>query len=185
MEFKGILTNAIRTFEDDFILEITTKANNLSIDELNNLKTAKNGLRIKIKQWREQRSLNANAYAWVLMDKIAQETKSTKEEVYKEIIKKVGVFEPLPIKNVAVDSFIKKWQSKGLGWICEIIGDSKIPNYTNVLAYFGTSTYNTEEMARFIDEIVCVAKENGIQTETPEQIAEMKSLWSEYEIQNK
>ena len=185
MQFKGELKDYILTLNNGCILNISTNINNLSIEELNLLKMAKNGLKIEIKQWREQRSLNANAYAWVIMDKIAQKISSTKEEVYKEIIKKVGVFEILPIKNVAVESFTKRWQSKGLGWVCEIMGDSKIPNYTNVMAYYGTSTYNTEEMARFIDEVVYIAKENEITTETPEQLAEMKSLWSSYEIQNK
>lgn len=181
MEFKGIITNAIRTFEDDFILEITTKANNLSIDELNKLKMAKNGLKIEIKQWREQRSLNANAYAWVLMEQIAKETNQTKVDVYRDFIKRVGVFEILPIRDIAVKTFMQRWESKGIGWVCEILGDSKIPNYTNIIAYYGTSTYNTEEMARLIDDIVESAKELGIETMTPNEIAEMKSLWSEYE----
>lgn len=182
MQFKGELKDYILTLNNGLILTIATKTNNLSMEELNSLKTAKNGLKIEIKQWREQRSLNSNAYAWTLLDKIAQKINSTKEEVYKEVIKKVGVFEILPIKNSAVESFVKRWQSKGLGWVCEIMGESKIPNYTNIMAYYGSSTYNTEEMARFIDEIVYIAKENEITTETPEQINEMKSLWGKYEI---
>ena len=57
----------------------------------------------------------------------------------------------------------------------------KLKGYTKIVAYYGTSTYDTKEMSRFLDEIVSEAKELGIQVETPEQIAEMKSLWSSYE----
>lgn len=182
MEFKGKLTNAIRTFENEYLITIKANAEQISEEELNKALNGNFDLKITIKQNREQRSRNANAYAWVLMDKIAKETKSTKEEVYKECIKQVGVFEILPIRDVAVKTFIERWESKGLGWVCEIMGDSKIPDYTNVIAYYGSSTYNTEEMARLIDNIVESAKELGIETMTPDQIAEMKSLWREYEV---
>ena len=119
------------------------------------------------------------------MDKIAEKIKSTKEDVYRELIKRVGVFEVLPIKEIAVNKFIKRWQSKGLGWVCDNLGACKtLKGYVNIVAYYGTSTYDTKEMARFIDEVVNEAKSQGIQTETPEQIEELKSLWREYEINN-
>lgn len=184
MEFKGKLTNAIRTFENDYILEIKANAEQINEEELNKALNGNLDLKIIIKQWKEQRSINANAYAWVLLDKIAQKIKSTKEEVYKSIIKKVGVFEMLPIRKDAIRIFIQRWQSKGLGWLCEVERESTIPNYSVVVAYYGTSTYNTEEMSRFIDEIVVEAENLGISTATPNQIAEMKSLWSEYEKYN-
>lgn len=185
LSIKGELKDYLKTFDKEYILTIKTKTEEIPEEELKTLQEAKNGLKINISKWREHRSLNANAYAWVLMDKIAKKLNTTKEEIYREIIKKVGVFEPLPIKTQIVNVFKSRWESKGLGWVCDIQGDSKLPNYTNVFAYYGTSTYNTEEMSRFIDEIILEAKGLNIQTETPEQIAEMKSLWSEYEKQNK
>ena len=112
------------------------------------------------------------------MGKIAEKTNTTKENVYKEIIKRVGVFEILPLKDVAVEKFIKNWQSKGLGWVCDNLGSSpKLEGFTKIVAYYGTSTYDTKEMSRFIDEVVSEAQELGIQTETPDKIEEMKSLW--------
>jgi hypothetical protein len=179
--FKGTLKDAIFTLKSGVILSIESADKYLTEDVLNGLKDSKNGLKIDISKWREARSRDANAYCWVLLDKIAEATNSTKELIYREIIKRVGVFEVLPIKDVAVESFIKKWQSKGLGWVCEILGQSKLKDYTNIVAYFGTSTYDTKEMSRFIDEVVQEAKGLGIQTETPDKIAEMKSLWGAYE----
>lgn len=179
LTFKGKLKEVVRTYQDELIFTIKTDVSNLPDDEITSLTEAKNGLKVELSKWREKRTLNANNYAWVLMDKIAQATKTTKEDIYKQIILKVGVFEILPIKDIAVKSFISRWQSKGLGWVCVVKGLSKLNGYTNVMAYYGTSTYNTEEMARFIDEIVYEAKELGIQTETPDQIAEMLNLWEQ------
>lgn len=174
INFKGKIKDIVRTFENDFILTITTKQD-IASEEL--LELQEKDIKVELSKWREKRSLNANNYCWKLLDEIAKKIRSTKEEVYKSIINKVGVFEILPIKNEALQSFIKRWQSKGLGWICEVQRDSTIPNYTVVVAYYGTSTYNTEEMSRFINEVIFESKELGLSTETPEQIAEMKSLW--------
>lgn len=185
MIVKSNIKDCVRTFENEFIISFIVDSKEITEEEINSLYNAKNGLKLDISQWREKRSLNANGYAWTLMDKIAEKIKSTKEDVYREIIKRVGVFEVLPIKEIAVDKFIKRWQSKGLGWVCDNLGACKtLKGFVNILAYYGTSTYDTKEMSRFIDEVVNEAKSQGIKTETPEQIENLKSLWSEYEVNN-
>ena len=131
----------------------------------------------EIKEYKKRRSSDANSYCWVLCKKIADVLRITKEEVYRKAINEVGKFEILPIKDEAVDTFIRAWTSKGVGWICEIFNKSKIDGYTNVIAYYGSSIYNTKEMSILIDGIVQEAKQLGIQTETPEEIARMKAMW--------
>lgn len=176
--FKGNIRDVVRTFENEAIITITTNASNLSWEELKGLEDAKNGLKIDISKWREKRSLDSNAYAWVLLDKIAEKTRNTKENIYREIIKRVGVFEILPIKDVAVESFIKRWQSKGLGWVCDNLGSSpKLKGYTKIVAYYGTSTYDTKEMSRFLDEVVCEAKELGISTLDEKDLESLINTW--------
>ena len=176
--FKGNIKDMVRTFENEAIITITTNASNLSWEELKGLEDAKNGLKIDISKWREKRSLDSNAYAWVLLDKIAEKTRNTKENIYREIIKRVGVFEILPIKDVAVESFIKRWQSKGLGWVCDNLGSSpKLKGYTKIVAYYGTSTYDTKEMSRFIDEVVSEAHELGIQTLDEKYLESLIKTW--------
>lgn len=99
------------------------------------------------------------------------------EEIYKIEIKNIGVFEILPIKNKAVEKFKQAWQRNGIGWICEEIGKSKIDGYTNLKAYYGSSTYDSKEMSRLIDSIVEDCKLQGIPTDTPEQIEKYKEMW--------
>ena len=180
LTFKGRLKDHIIKLGGKVVLMLDT---DLSAEYLDELKDK--DLKVQMSVWRQDRSLNANNYCWKLLDEIAQRTHSTKEEVYKEIISKVGVFEILPIRNEAVDNFVEKWESRGLGWVCNIMRDSKIPNYTNVIAYYGSSVYNTKEMSRLIDEVVQEAQALGVQTKTPQELAELKNLWGQYEKQNK
>lgn len=176
ISFKAKVKDVIWTRTNEAIVTVATHQD-VNADEIYNMIDNELDVKVELSRWREKRSLNANNYCWKMLDEIAKKIKSTKELVYREIIHRVGVFEILPIRNDALESFIRRWQSKGLGWLCEQQRDSTIPNYTVVVAYYGTSTYNTEEMSRFIDEVVEEAKGLGIQTETPDQIAEMKSLW--------
>lgn len=178
MEFKGKLNDFVFGVNNRLVATFEVDLNNLSAEELNALKCAKNALKIDIKELREQRSRNANAYAWVLMDKIAKKINTTKQEVYREIIRNVGVFEILPIREIAVESFCRRWQSKGLGWVCDNLGACKtLKGYINIVAYYGTSTYNTAEMSRFIDEVIEEAKKLGIDTITTTEKNNLLSLW--------
>ena len=130
----------------------------------------------EIKEHKVKRSLNANAYCWVLMNKIADAIKSTKEEVYREYIKNKGIFRLITMNKDATNTFIKVWQEKGLGWICDI-SESKYEGMVDVVAYYGTSSYNTKQMANFIDYVVDEAKNLGIETLPPDEIERLKNLW--------
>jgi hypothetical protein len=132
---------------------------------------------LEIKEYREQRSLDANAYLWVLCQKIAEAVKTTKELVYQKLIKDVGQFVIVPIKDEATAQWIKNWQYKGLGWVCEVIGDSKIQGYKNVICYYGSSTYDTKEMSILIDSVVTECKDLGIETLSPIELERMKCEW--------
>lgn len=163
-------------------LELNEKQDAMSLyDELHECEK----LSIQIKKYREKRSLDANAYFWVLCGKLASKLKQDSISIYRELIREIGNnFEILPIRNDSVEKFIVAWgkDSNGRtkkGWICDILGDSKIEGYTNVCAYYGSSTYDSKQMSDLIDLIIIECKEQGIQTETPEQIAKMKSLWGE------
>jgi hypothetical protein len=134
-------------------------------------------LSVEIKQHREKRSLDANAYLWVLCQKLAEVHRTTKELVYRKFIKDVGQFQIVPIKDEAVEHWIKIWSSNGLGWIAEVLEDSKLPGYKKVISYYGSSAYDTHEMSVLIDEVVQACKEDGIETLPPHELADLKNEW--------
>jgi len=136
-------------------------------------------LTVEVKQWREKRSLEANAYAWVLIDRISEVVKQGKTEVYRSYIREVpGASQLVCVPTEAVSKLIQGWTHNGLGWITDTM-PSKLPGCTNVMLYYGSSTYDTKQMSALIDLIVQDAKELGIETLTPAELARMKEGWHE------
>lgn len=134
---------------------------------------------LEVKEHRKKRSLDANAYAWVLINKLAEAMRISPVEVYKQAIVNVGGnYEVLPIQEGTVDHFVKVWESKGLGWPCVDMGPSKIPGYWNVRAYYGSSTYDTRQMSQLIDNLVQDCKALDIETLTPDKLALLMEGWN-------
>lgn len=129
----------------------------------------------EIKEKKKKRSLNANSYCWVLLQKLADKLNTTKEEIYRKYIKEKGIFRTITIDNQAANTFIHLWEDKGLGWICEIL--NKNEKTTDLIAYYGTSSYNTKQMANFIDYVVEEAKIQDIETLTPQELEVLKETW--------
>jgi hypothetical protein len=134
-------------------------------------------LQAEIKQYRKRRSLDANAYCWVLCQKIAEVIGSTKELVYQNFIRDAGQFEIIPIRDDAVDRWIRNWNAKGLGWHAEILSDSKIDGYKNVISYYGSSVYTVEEMSVLLNEIVGECLNLGIDTMSPKELKSLEESW--------
>lgn len=134
--------------------------------------------RANLVEHREKRSLDANAYLWVLCQKIAEAVKNiTKEIVYQDAVKHSGQFDMMVFRNDAVSTFIHRWAGHGLGWFAEPI-DGSIEGYTQVIAYYGSSVYSTTEMAFLLDYVINQAKDLGLETLPPDEIERIKSLWA-------
>ena len=173
---KGRIKDFLKTASNEYIIMLVTRAE--CADEVEPLR--ENDVEFTIKKYRERRSLNANAYAWVLIDKIAQKIRQKPDEVYREAIRHIaGVSEYLCMRKNASDAFCRAWERKGIGWMSET-ETSKIEGCVTVKVWYGSSTYNTDQMSALIDNLVQDAKALGIPTETPDEIAKIKSLWEAY-----
>ena len=130
-------------------------------------------LSFKIDKHRERRSLNANAYCWKLLTEIANVIRSSKEEVYLKMLKRYGQRQIISVEaHVPISEYIKYCEEAGEGTV-----NGKL--FKHYFVYKGSSEFDTREMSVFIDGVASEAKDLGIQTETPDQIAKMKSLWGE------
>ena len=175
IEFKTRKPRISINFNDPNEIEITFTANRNQAPEIESLKEDKEII-VQVKEYVKKRSVSQNSYMWVLLDEIARKVGHTKEEIYRVYIKDYGVFEILPIRADALNEFKKKWEKNGTGWITQELGESKIDGYINLIAYFGSSTYNTKEMSRLIDAIIRDCEELGINTMTKDEIL---SLYNE------
>lgn len=125
----------------------------------------------EIKEYREKRSLNANSYAWVLIGKIGNKLRKSKEEVYLQMLKDYGQSEIVSIlSSINPSGFFKYYEKVGTG----IINNKEFTHYK---IYKGSSEYNTLEMSILIDGIVQEAQQLDIETKTPEEIERLKRMW--------
>lgn len=136
---------------------------------------------VEIKRRVKRRSLNANAYAWVLCDKIARELSKngyiSKNDVYKRVLIECGAFTYIPVKNAAVDRFIEIWHGHGLGWHAEDAGPAKTEGYTIIRAYHGSSVYTVDEMRRLIDALIDECNQLNIPIENNDYINSLIQEW--------
>lgn len=179
MIIKGELKDIVRTFNNRLVVSFTTEFNESVTDNLNALMNDKKTLKFDIDEWKNKRSLNANSYFHVLVNEIASVMKIGNDECKIKMNLEYG--------SVATD----KNGNKVIIKVPSDVDISKFYDYAKFIAekeekglklsyyvfYKQTHTLNTKEMARLIDGVVEVAKELGIETKTPEELAKMKALW--------
>jgi len=131
-------------------------------------------LRLVVKQYREKRSLDSNAYAWVLMQKIAEAVQSDKWSVYLEMLAKYSrTFTHVIVRPDVVPRFEAEWRTvRNLGEIT-VNGQTGI----QLQLYFGSSTFDTKEMSVFIDGLIEECRQLEIETLPPNEIERMKREW--------
>ena len=119
---------------------------------------------IRIDEYKDKRTLDQNAYMWVLLQRLSEKLKIPHEDLYRTYIKSAGQYQIACVQDKDVKNCINDWSRLGIGWFCET-DISKIPNCTNVKMYRGTSVYDKEQMSLIIDSIIDDCKEFEISTE--------------------
>ena len=133
----------------------------------------------EIKRVRQKRSLDANSYCWVMLDRLSAVLGVPKEELYRRYIKEIGsVSDTLCVPNKAVEKFRKDWEERGIGWQTDTI-PIRTPHCTGVTCYYGSSTYDVEQMSRLIDSIVEDCKCIGVETRPQEEIDALLKEWGQ------
>ena len=136
-------------------------------------------LSIKIGQWRKKRSLDANAYLWKLCSLIAEKLSDdgepyTKNQVYRDAIKEKGIYrEQGELDPGFAKTMRTAWEKLGIGWVTEQVDFEPDGERVIVRFYYGSSTYNQEQMTRLIDNIVQDCKAVGIETLSPLELARL------------
>lgn len=133
-----------------------------------------------IKKKTAKRSLDANAYYWVLCGKLAQALHISPDEIYLRHVKDVGNYETLCVQNKALESFKCVWCSGHTGRFVET-KESKLPGCTTILCYYGSSDFDVAQMTQLIDNCIQDCNAVGIETRPQEEIESLLSQWEEHE----
>ena len=112
----------------------------------------------EVKQLKNKRSLNANGYAWALINEIANVTRVPNMEVYEVMLQRYGQVSLIELRSdVPAHEYFKHYRALEAE---EVNGDV----YITYLIFKGTSQYNSYEMSVFIDGLVYEAEQLDIPT---------------------
>lgn len=127
-------------------------------------------LDITVKEHKEKRSNDANAMLWLCLGRIAHSIRANKWDVYLQMLKRYGKYTYICVKTEAVEEVKKQWRES------EIVGEVEIngKKATQMLCYYGSSTYNTKEFSTLLDGVISEMKEMGL--ETPQSHEVKKAL---------
>ena len=151
MKFTGTVSDVsidLRTNKHKITFIMNERTALAELDEIKDL----DKLSVEAKKYRKKRSLDANAYCWVLINKLAEKLNLKPIEVYRKAIYEIGVREVIPVKNEAVDRYKEVWQNNGL-------------------------VYDSKEMSKLVDNIVEECKTQNIETMTPTELEALKGAW--------
>lgn len=172
---NNISTSYSESGQQLITLALTSKAD---ISDLKAVIANKKLLAIECKEYRKKRSLDANSYAWLLIGKIADVLRTSKEEIYIKMLTRYGQREKQLISIIAEEEALKMIYRATNNHCCEV-GESELNGKTfkHLAILIGSSQYDSKQMGILIDGIISEAKELGIETMTPSEIAELKSRW--------
>lgn len=169
----------ITDFERDFSnggINVSLHIFDGNIEQIEALKG--NDLSVEIKKWRERRSLDSNAYFHILVGKIAEALTISKAKAKNILVAKYG--QPQLLEDGSI--LFYKTQAPVEYMDEQEFIHAKAVKFTEDAIFYkiyrGSHTYNTDEMAKLIEGTVADAKELGIDTATPTEIAHMQELWS-------
>lgn len=138
-----------------------------------------NTKKYEVKEYRKKRSKNANSYFWKLLEEACEVMNLDTIQEYKRRVKELGVFRQFRIMTQDVKTFEKIWTDRGIAWFCEIVDTEYIGNteFKIINAFYGSSSYNTKQMSRLINNLVQDCKLIGIETKSQAEIDSLLRSW--------
>ena len=126
-----------------------------------------------------KRSKNANAYSWVLQEKIANELKKSKDDVHVQMLTDYGQTATDEDGNKILLSIESRINPKNFYKYIAVIGYGNVQGkaFTHYRALKGSSDFDQNEMSIFLDGVIQEATVLGIETITPKEKEAMVELW--------
>lgn len=202
MDLKGRIENLYRDFKTGK-WNILLSLDNYPAEEINDLLDC--SIAIRLNKCRNKRSLDANAYFYVLVNKIAERANLSDIEVHDRLLSQNLAY---VIENGAVDWIVADWKSNAhrlvklavtehgkqqFKYYYDSLQDVALnkpngepyrdsegnPKTSRIFWHIkGSHEMDSKEMARLIDATVEEAKDLGIETMTPIALMQLKEAWN-------
>ena len=181
MKAQGRIVGEVNfTAWGEAILSLAVDNKPAALDAYNHL----NGktVEIEIKQHKERRTLDQNAYFHVLVNAIARKMHGVSDDAVKyNLVTQYGVLATDSSGNKVAVKLPSSVDPVSIGLEYAVPYKTVMDGKTETVCYKiyqQTRYYDTAEMNALIDGAISVASELGVQTDTPDEIAKMKSLWA-------
>ncbi len=187
MEFTGRFVGGLRIDVDSRRMEMTVQCDRDDIGgEWDDLRKNER-LVFSVKEYKRKRSLDANAYYWVLVTKLAKVLNLSKPHLHNLLLRRYGqpeivdgqmVFLVLPDSESGTRKAdeAETYHIRPTSQVKTGV-DGKV--YRTYVMLRGSSTYNTAEMSELIDGLVSECKEQGIETLPEEELKRMMQMYEQ------
>ena len=130
-------------------------------------------LAVELKQYRKRRSLDSNAYLWLLLGKMAAVLNTDKDELYLIMLERYGIYTHVIVKPEVAERVKQEWRT------VRELGEVTVNGKTGIQlqCFFGSSSYDSKEMSVLIDGVVSECKELGIETLPPDELKSLNEAW--------
>lgn len=130
----------------------------------------------EIRKARKKRSLDANAYAWKLINEISLVTRVPPNDVYRKALEDVPTMRyRLLVPDEDVKAAIADWTRDHIGRRAE--RESAYTGFTNVVFHSGSSDFDTRQMSMLIDNLIQDCRALDIETRPQDEISAMLEAW--------
>lgn len=130
---------------------------------------------------KKKRSKKSNSYFWEMLQQLCFELNLDVIQEYRKRVKELGIFQTFELDTKNVPTFEFLWNERGIAFFTEKV--EEIGNKTIINAYYGSSSFNSKQMSKLIDNLVQDCRSVGIQTLEDKEIEEL--IRSEYGNCNK
>lgn len=180
MELRGKLHSITRDMRDrDFYITFKVASIPEGVDRYQ-----EKDLAIEVKQYREKRSRNANAYYWELVGRIASVLGVSRPYIHNMLLRDYGTLEDenlggwLP-ENPETELLVLESDKYHFAPTSHSkLIDGELFTWYRIIK--GSSQYDTAEMARLIDGAVSEAKGMDIEVLPPEELERIMKAYEEH-----
>lgn len=142
-------------------------------------------LAVTIKKYRQGRSLDANAYYWVLITKLAEVLNVSKPYLHNLMLRRYGRSEVIDGKQIYLvlpdtedgEKRAAEAETYHIRPTSEVKAGADGLMYRTYVMLRGSSTYDTREMYHLINGLIAECKEQNIETATPDELDRMMAAY--------
>ena len=168
-----ITIKSIAITDGKLVVEPTPESAHNIYQIVSEIKNSKKIYIAEILPEKKKRSLNSNSYCWLLIGKIADLLRRSKEDIYFEMLKSYGQSTMISVISEAVEMLKRTVKYS------EEAGTSVLngKDFVHLKIFMGSSEFDQGQMSIFISGIVDECHTLDINTLTPEEISLMNSKW--------